>query len=101
MLIGCLSIYLPTYLPTYLPYLPIPTYLYLPTSYLLPNLLRTYYLSLHLPIPTYLSLSTYTPIKHKIQTGIFCDNKMNVFAQTWSIIDTHTHSCLLVNRVTR
>ena len=67
----------------------------------LPNLLPT----LHLPTYTYLYLPIYpylpTPIKHKIQTGIFCDNKMNVFAQTWSIIDTHTHSCLLVNRVTR
>ena len=71
-------------------------YLHLPN--LLPIPTPTY---LYLPIPTYLPLSTYTPIKHKIQTGIFCDNKMNVFAQTWSIIDTHTHSCLLVNRVTR
>ena len=72
MLIGCL--------PNYL-YPPIPTYV-LPTTYP-----YTY-----LPIPTYLPLSTYTPIKHKIQTGIFCDNKMNMFAQTWSIIDTHTYT---------
>ena len=67
--------YLPTYLPTYLD-LPLPTPTYLPTY-----------------LPSYLPLSTtYLLRANSIKFKRVLCNKMNMFAQTWSIIDTHTYT---------